>query len=260
MRGRLRLLPILIFSATCLLSIKVIDLADGLIVHVPTLGIGQSLAAGDPEAQTAAALDEADSAGEAAAAEHEAEGGDAALTPLSSVVLALGDQPAYETPPLPLGDRGLEAAGATGPIYTAEELAVLQALGERRAELDARDQELEARERQLAVAEARIDQKIAELAALQQQIETLLLEYDSQEDEQLMSLVKIYETMKPKDAAPIFNTLDMEILLEIISRMSNIRSAPILAQMDPLRAQQVTEELARRMQERPEFMEEAAQP
>lgn len=259
MRGRLRLLPILIFSATCLLSIKVIDLADGLIVHVPTLGIGQSLAAGDPEAQTAAAHDEA-AANETAAVEHEAEAGDTAPTPPSSVVLALGDQPTYETPPLPLGDRGLEAAGATGPVYTAEELAVLQALGERRAELDARDQELEARERQLAVAEARIDQKIAELAALQQQIEALLLEYDSQEDEQLMSLVKIYETMKPKDAAPIFNTLDMEILLEIISRMSNIRSAPILAQMDPLRAQQVTEELARRMQERPEFMEEAVQP
>jgi flagellar motility protein MotE (MotC chaperone) len=135
---------------------------------------------------------------------------------------------------------------------------VLQSLAERRAELDALAQTLEARERQLGVAETRIDQKIAELAALQAQIEALLQQYDAQEEERLMSLVKIYETMKPKDAAPIFNTLDMDILLEIISRMSNIRSAPILAQMDPIRAQQVTEELARRMRQRPAFMEQAA--
>jgi flagellar motility protein MotE (MotC chaperone) len=133
---------------------------------------------------------------------------------------------------------------------------VLQSLGERRTELDEREQILEARERQLAVAEERIDQKIAELGALQARIEELLAAYDSQEDEQLMSLVKIYQTMKPKDAAAIFATLEMEILLEIISRMSSIRSAPILAQMDPLRAQEVTEELARRMQQRPDFMAE----
>jgi flagellar motility protein MotE (MotC chaperone) len=269
MRGRLRLLPILIFSATCLLSIKVIDLADGLIVHVPTLAVGETMAAADPEGSAAAEGDaEALPDAEAAAAQ-DAEGGDAegeaadgdvaeAGTSIDSIVMALGEELPYQTPPLPLGDRGFEAVGTEQPVYTPEELAVLQALGERRAELDAREAELEARERQLAVAEQRIDQKIAELAALQARIEELLQAYDAQEDEQLMSLVKIYETMKPKDAAPIFNSLDMEILLEIISRMSNIRSAPILAQMDPLRAQQVTEELARRMQERPDFMAEPA--
>jgi flagellar motility protein MotE (MotC chaperone) len=274
MRGRLRLLPILIFSATCLLSIKVIDLADGLIVHVPTLAVGETMAAADPEGSAAAegdaeALPDAEAAAAQDAEGGDAEGGDAegeaaegdiagAGTSIDSIVMALGEELPYQTPPLPLGDRGFEAVGTEQPVYTPEELAVLQALGERRAELDAREAELEARERQLAVAEQRIDQKIAELAALQARIEELLQAYDAQEDEQLMSLVKIYETMKPKDAAPIFNSLDLEILLEIISRMSNIRSAPILAQMDPLRAQQVTEELARRMQERPDFMAEPA--
>ncbi|MGF1625618.1 MAG: MotE family protein [Alphaproteobacteria bacterium] len=240
MRGRLRLLPILIFSATCLLSIKVIDLADGLIVHVPTLGVGQTMAAGDPEVDA-----ESGAAPELPAATSGAP---------SSVVVALGEDPPYETPPLPLGDRSYEAVGTDSRVYTAEELVLLQSLGERRSELDAREQMLEARERQLAVAEQRIDQKIAELGVLQARIEDLLAAYDEQQDEQLMSLVKIYETMKPKDAAPIFETLEMDILLEIISRMSTIRSAPILAQMDPLRAQQITEELARRMQQRPDFM------
>ncbi len=242
MRPRLRLLPVMIFSAACLLSIKVIDIADGLIVHLPTLGIGETLAAADPETGAPA--------GEA--------GGTSSQAPLPVTAPVLAETPPYETPPLPLGDRSFEVAGTAAPVYTAEELAVLQSLAERRAELDALAQTLEARERQLGVAETRIDQKIAELAALQAQIEALLQQYDAQEEERLMSLVKIYETMKPKDAAPIFNTLDMDILLEIISRMSNIRSAPILAQMDPIRAQQVTEELARRMRQRPAFMEQAA--
>ena len=253
MRGRLRLLPILIFSATCLLSIKVIDLADGLIVHMPTLSIGETMAAPDPET-----ADPESAQGDAQPALPEGADAEAASSrdPLSSVVLALGEEPPYETPPLPLGDRDFETMGSDERVYTPEELVVLQSLGGRRAELDEREQILEARERQLAVAEQRIDQKIAELSTLQARIEELLAAYDAQEDEQLMSLVKIYQTMKPKDAAAIFATLEMDILLEIISRMSTIRSAPVLAQMDPLRAQEVTEELARRMQQRPDFMAE----
>ncbi|MEZ5669597.1 MAG: hypothetical protein R3F55_19585 [Alphaproteobacteria bacterium] len=304
MRVRLRLLPIVIFSATCLLSIKVIDISDGLFRHVPTLGVGATMAAGNPDEDMAAA-DEAradagvgamppmaDEAGAMPAeegpipgegeAEVTAESGDAdpAMTdpslaetglaetglaepvelapgPGPESVLALGDEQPYQTPPLPIGDREYVTGESETPIYTAEEIAVLQALAVRRDQLAEREAAVEARERQLAAAEARIDQKIVELTDLQARIEALLNDYDAQEDEQLMSLVRIYETMKPKDAAPIFNELEMDILLEIIARMSNIRSAPILARMDPARAQEVTEELARRMQERPDFMAEA---
>ena len=285
MRGRLRLLPILIFSATCLLSIKVIDLADGLFVHVPTLAVGQSLAAADPAEQADAADHAATEHAEESPSEPLAPHGDVAAEhgpeeaaepemadgaaagdagdeatetpdPFETVVLALGDAQPYETPPLPLGDGSFVGGGTGERVYTPEELAVLQALSDRRDALDEREQILEARERQLAVAEQRIDEKIAELADLQVRIEELLALYDANEEEEIMSLVKIYETMKPKDAAPIFDTLDMDILLDIISRMSNIRSAPILARMDPARAQEVTELLAERLQSRPDFMED----
>ena len=296
MRARLRLLPIMIFAATCLLSIKVIDLTDSVFVHIPSIDVGQTMAAenevddGSAEAvgsdhadgMTGAAMEHADAAStpsegvaadvgsgmshmddESTMVEGDGHDGDETLAmpvadgPASSVVLALGDEQPYQTPPLPIGDREFITESSTSPVFTAEELAVLQALAERRDLLEEREASVEARERQLDVAEQRIDQKIAELIDLRARIESLLIEYDEQEEEQLLSLVRIYETMKPKDAAPIFDQLDMEILLEIIARMSNIRSAPVLARMDPLRAQEVTEELARRLQQRPEFMEEA---
>jgi len=62
----------------------------------------------------------------------------------------------------------------------------------------------------------------------------------------MKSLVKIYENMKPKDAAPIFEQLDMDVLLDIVDRMKEAKVAPILAQMNPAKAKEVTDELAKR--------------
>ena len=69
---------------------------------------------------------------------------------------------------------------------------------------------------------------------------------DEKQEAQLRSLVKIYENMKPKEAARIFEGLDMTILLEVIDRMKERKSAPILARMDPDKAKEVTVELADR--------------
>ena len=52
--------------------------------------------------------------------------------------------------------------------------------------------------------------------------------------------------MKPKDAARIFEELDMAVLLDVIERMKERKTAPILAQMNPRRAKAITLELAQR--------------
>ena len=67
-----------------------------------------------------------------------------------------------------------------------------------------------------------------------------------QEAAELESVVKIYETMKPKDAARILSELEMKVLLGIMEKMNGRRTAPILAAMPAARAREVTEELARR--------------
>ena len=119
-------------------------------------------------------------------------------------------------------------------------------LAERRAEIDRRAAGLEQREALLEAAERRIDEKIAELQLLRKAIEDLLIRRDEQEEAQLTSLVKIYENMKPKDAARIFEELDMAVLLDVIERMKERKTAPILAQMNPRRAKAITLELAQR--------------
>ena len=127
-----------------------------------------------------------------------------------------------------------------------EEIILLQQLSKRREEIDEQERAIKQRGALLAAAEERIEQKMQELRALQGTIQEMLLQHDEQEEAQMRSLVKIYENMKPKDAARIFEQLDMVVLLEVIDRMKERKAAPILAKMNPAKAKAVTLELAQR--------------
>ncbi|MBE7638310.1 hypothetical protein GUA87_15740 [Sneathiella sp. P13V-1] len=131
---------------------------------------------------------------------------------------------------------------------SASEIEVLQRLVERRDQLEARSVELDLRENLLKATEKRIDTKIAKLKEIEATIAELLKKYDKQELEKLKSLVAIYEKMKPKDAARIFNSLDMEVLLDVSGLMKESKLAAILGKMNGARAKELTVELATRKQ------------
>ena len=95
-------------------------------------------------------------------------------------------------------------------------------------------------------AAADLEQQTARLRALRDEIAAAIEAHDAAEEAKLASLVKIYETMKPKAAAEIFDRLEMPVLIEVVERMREAKSADVLARMDPVKAKQVTSELARR--------------
>ena len=132
--------------------------------------------------------------------------------------------------------------------YTDEEVDVLQQLAKRRVELDQRARQIDEREALVKAAEQRMDQKMAELKALQATVQDLLKQRNAADEQQLQSLVKIYENMKPKAAAAIFEEMDMDVLLDVISRMNERKVSPILALVNPTRAKEVTFELTQRRQ------------
>jgi flagellar motility protein MotE (MotC chaperone) len=127
----------------------------------------------------------------------------------------------------------------------ASERALLESLRSRRLEIEAQAAGLAAREQMLAAAEHRLGQRVEELTALQQRLEALERERAAREDAGLRGLVRLYEGMRPREAALIFQELEMPVLLPIVDRMREARAAPILAAMLPDRARQVTAELAR---------------
>ena len=124
--------------------------------------------------------------------------------------------------------------------FSEMRMELFEDLVARRRALEERERELSVREALLKTAEKEIEQKYNELVSLRSEIQELLKEQSEEEKARIASLVKIYEGMKPKDAARIFNTLDLDVLISVVGRMSERKSAPILASMDPERARTLT--------------------
>ncbi|MDJ0948485.1 MAG: hypothetical protein QNJ94_06155 [Alphaproteobacteria bacterium] len=131
-------------------------------------------------------------------------------------------------------------------LFSDAEIEVLQQLAKRRAALEEREKDMEMREGLLQAAEQRVEQKISELKKLREIVAQLIKRYEGKEQQKLAALVKIYEKMKPKDAARIFDQLEMEVLLSVMQGMKGSKVAPILAAMDSKKAREVTQELAAR--------------
>jgi flagellar motility protein MotE (MotC chaperone) len=104
--------------------------------------------------------------------------------------------------------------------------------------------QVELRERLAEASERRIDAKLTELRNMQAQ-QTQQQSVKVQEtNSQFASLVKLYEQMKPKDAARIFEKLDMPVQLAVATRMKEQRMAAIMASMSPDSARALTMEMA----------------
>ncbi|WP_434613549.1 MotE family protein [Azospirillum sp. B2RO_4] len=221
---RFRLLPLTIFVAVMMLGVRVGDLWR-LATHDARLPDFPVTFAQGPQSSTPA-------------------------TPPAQMPSATTKPAGKDAPPAPGGSSGPADAPAANaplaPLGPIDNQELLQHFAERRAEIERRTKEMEQREALLAAAEKRIDQKVAEMEKTKSDIQKLMAQGDQQQSAQLDSLVKIYETMKPKDAARIFEELDMPVLLGVIQKMKEQKTAPILAAMDPVKAKEVTSALVER--------------
>jgi flagellar motility protein MotE (MotC chaperone) len=130
---------------------------------------------------------------------------------------------------------------------SSAERAILERLLERRQELDARAREIELRETMLKAAEKKLEEK---LAAIKEKQSGPQNGRDEAEAARFKGLITMYEAMKPKEAAKIFDRLDLKILAEVAGQINPRRMSEILAQMSPEAAQKLTVEFASRDSDR----------
>lgn len=224
----LRLLPIVIFAAGGLLFLKAVGFLSGDMpgprpVHAQDTSIPGLESAADAELTTGAT---------AAAAQ----------TPAAAP--AAGRSGASPQPATAL-------TGTPQPAISASERAILERLQERRQELDTRHRELEMRENLLRATERRLEQRANELRELETRIAGIEQRRDEAEQARFRGVVSMYETMRPKDAARIFDSLDMSVLIEVARAMRPPKLADVIAQMQAEPAKRLTTELARRPNQRP---------
>ena len=156
------------------------------------------------------------------------------------------DEPAHDEEPALAGGTSVPSDTASCPT-TVEGLEDVAAdLMQRRQQMGARETRLALREAALAEAEAQLSRRADELDGLRRRLEEQMGKLAQGDDARIAQLVKVYETMKPKQAAEVFDRLDLELLTHVASRMREAKMAAVLAAMDPEKARRVTVELARR--------------
>jgi len=138
-----------------------------------------------------------------------------------------------------------------GRVASPGERAILERLQTRRQELDTRNRELEMRENLIKAAEKRLEDKVVELKDTESRVNTAIGTRDKVGTERFKSIVSMYENMKSKDAARIFDRLDLKILVDVSTQINPRKMSEILGQMSPDSAERLTVELANRASAQP---------
>jgi flagellar motility protein MotE (MotC chaperone) len=215
----LRLIPVVVFAATCLLAIK-------------TIGF---VAVGEPRTADWSAEKELWKriAGGAPADDLIITGAppDAKpAAPQNQAALSSGMQDGTKD------KKELAPIGAGSP----SERALIERLQERRQEIEARARDLEMRENLIKAAEKQLDSRIGQLKAMEGG------DSGAAASDRIKSLVVMYESMGPKEAARIFDRLDPRTLVDLVNHMNPRKVSEIMAKMQPEAAERMTLEIARK--------------
>ncbi|SON56211.1 flagellar protein FlbB [Hartmannibacter diazotrophicus] len=230
----IRLLPIVMISASALLSLKVLGLAMGetMLTNIAHTSVAYA-AEGTPAAGDEPAMD----------------------------APADGSAPAAAAPP----DAGMEQAadgtGGAAPLppnvsttrpeevqfeESTSETKLLEHLSERRDELSQQEEQMKMRSKLLEAAETRLNDRVEKLKELETKINVSAEMKKAEDAAKLKGLVTMYEAMKPKDAARVFDGLSFEVLLPLVDQMNPRKMSAILAQMKPEIAARMTTAIALR--------------
>src|SRR6204780_1464223 len=133
-----------------------------------------------------------------------------------------------------------------GQAVSASERAILERLQARRQELEARAREIDIRESLLKAAEKRVEARVEELKGVESRISTATGQKTEADAARFKGIITMYESMKPKDAAKVFDRLEMPVLIQIASQIAPRKMSDILGLMQTEAAERLTVELARR--------------
>jgi flagellar motility protein MotE (MotC chaperone) len=230
-----RFLPVVLVVAAGALILR----AVGGVADLPQMWQGAKAFAEDAAPASKTSAKAAAKAGKDASAVSALLAKPPAVSPAATVLTPAPPAPAVCAP------TPAELAKQAG--MSPQELQVLQSLGNRRTQLDAREQNMDTQLQLLAAAEAKVDTKIKQLAGLKGDIQGLLGQADAKKDAEMARLVTIYEQMRPQDAAARMTLLDDSVRLPLAAKMNVRKLSAIFGMMPPADAKSMTEKLADRL-------------
>jgi flagellar motility protein MotE (MotC chaperone) len=150
----------------------------------------------------------------------------------------------FEAQPANAFDANATATGFAGP--TAPIRSALDEVERLRAELATREVEIAARERAVDAAQVLIEERIAVLSATEERLTSLMALSDTAAETDIDRLTRVYETMEPDAAAPLFAQMEPSFAAGFLSRMSPAASAALMSELEPQTAYAISVVLATR--------------
>ena len=223
----IRIVPVLLLAICCLVVLKV----TGLLLE------GGYILNDDPSQPKSWAQDTFNFPASRKAAD---------VVDVTGSVVKKDDKPVVEAPEVAPIPDGKVIYPDPNPSVSPSERAVLERLQSRRQEIETRAREIDIRENLMKSAEKRIEGRIEEMKATEARVSAAGQQRSEAEAARFKGLVTMYEAMKPKDAARVFDRLELSVLFEIASQIAPRKMSDIMGQMQPEAAERLTVEMARR--------------
>jgi flagellar motility protein MotE (MotC chaperone) len=140
------------------------------------------------------------------------------------------------------------------PLLTlsASDIPLLKSLQERQELLAEREAQLAKREEVLHFLQQQLEEKFASLATLRKEIGSLIEEKEAFEEKRFEHLVKVYEGMKPEEAASLIERLQEDTAAKLFYRMKEKKVSQLLGFVKPEVAAKLSERLAVQQQKEQE--------
>ncbi|SOC07607.1 hypothetical protein SAMN05877809_104109 [Rhodobacter sp. JA431] len=112
-------------------------------------------------------------------------------------------------------------------------MLMLKEVQAREKKLGEREQLLTDRSQAITLAERRIEERLASLVEAERNLAQTVTMADEAADEDVARLVTVYESMKPKEAAPLFAAMAPDFAAGFLARMRPDASAAVMAALEP---------------------------
>lgn len=118
--------------------------------------------------------------------------------------------------------------------------ALARALLEREEQVRLQEDVLRDRQAALALANAAIDRRMGELKAAEASLKATVALVDGAAEDDITRLTRVYESMKPADAAALFETMSPEFAAGFLARMQPEAAAAVMSGLSPQTAYAVS--------------------
>ena|SRR3989338_791208 len=144
------------------------------------------------------------------------------------------DTPPVDAKPAPTAET---VPAVTEAKKTADDSDYLFKLAERKKVLDQREEDLNRLAAEIEKQKNEIEEKIKKIEETRSKISSVLEEKIKTDDAKVDTLVQMYSNMKPQQVAKVFETLDEDLVIDILSRMKKKVAGDILNLVKPEKAQ-----------------------